>query len=95
VAVVIAAHEAGKFIGRAVRSALAEPEVAEVFVVDDASTDDTVAATHAADDGSGRLVVLQQPANLGPGAARKQKYQQQCAEPVEKGKTHAANTQKL
>ena len=70
VAVVIAAHEAGKFIGRAVRSALAEPEVAEVFVVDDASTDDTVAATHAADDGSGRLVVLQQPANLGPGAAR-------------------------
>lgn len=70
VAVVIAAHQASAYIGRAVRSALAEPEVAEVFVVDDASTDDTVAAAHAADDGSGRFVVLRQPANLGPGAAR-------------------------
>jgi succinoglycan biosynthesis protein ExoU len=39
-------------------------------VVDDASTDSTVDAARAADDGSGRLEVVAQPANAGPAAAR-------------------------
>ena len=38
VAVVIACHDSVRTIGGAVRSALAEPEVAEVIVVDDASS---------------------------------------------------------
>jgi succinoglycan biosynthesis protein ExoU len=70
VSIVIACHDAALFIGRAVRSALAQPEAAEVIVVDDASTDGSEAAARAADDGSGRLVVLRQPANRGPAAAR-------------------------
>lgn len=72
VTVVIAAWRAAATIGRAVASALAQPEAAEVVVVDDASGDDgaTLAAARAADDGSGRLILIQQPANAGPAAAR-------------------------
>jgi len=72
VTVVIAAWRAAATIGRAVASALAQPEAAEVVVVDDASGDDgaTLAAARAADDGSGRLIIIQQPANAGPAAAR-------------------------
>jgi len=60
VTVVIAAWRADGTIGRAVASALAQPEAAEVVVVDDASGDDgaTLAAARAADDGTGRLIVL-------------------------------------
>jgi succinoglycan biosynthesis protein ExoU len=70
VAVIIAAYNASATIARAIRSALAEPEVAEVIVVDDASDDGTKAIAHAQDDGSGRLKVLVQPRNMGPSAAR-------------------------
>ncbi|HAX92309.1 MAG TPA: glycosyl transferase family A [Rhodospirillaceae bacterium] len=66
----IPAYNASATIARAVRSALAEKEVAEVIVVDDASTDNTVEVARAADDGSGRLKVLVQPGNMGPSAAR-------------------------
>jgi hypothetical protein len=67
---VIAAHNAADTIARAVKSALAEPETAEVIVVDDASADGTAARARAADDSSGRLKILTQPANAGPSAAR-------------------------
>jgi succinoglycan biosynthesis protein ExoU len=70
VAIMIAAHNAAATIGRAVRSALAEPEISEVIVVDDASTDDTTACAFAANDGSGRLKILTQSQNRGPSAAR-------------------------
>ena len=70
VAVVIACHDSARFIGRAIRSALAQPEATEVIVVDDASTDGSEEAAHAADDGSGRLSVLRQPVNRGPAATR-------------------------
>jgi succinoglycan biosynthesis protein ExoU len=53
-----------------VHSALTEPEVAEIIVVDDASSDNTVSEAHTADDGSGRLKILKQPRNTGPAAAR-------------------------
>lgn len=72
VAVVIAAHDAVRTIGRAVRSALAEPEVAEVWVVDDASRDETAAEARRCDDGSGRLRMLALSVNHGPAAARNQ-----------------------
>lgn len=72
VTVVIAAWRAAGTIGRAVASALAQPETAEVVVVDDASGDEgaTLAAARAADDGTGRLTLLAQIANAGPAAAR-------------------------
>lgn len=70
VCVIIAAMDAAGTIGRAVASALAEPEVAEVVVIDDASRDATAAAAMRADDGSGRLAVHRAPRNLGPAAAR-------------------------
>jgi len=72
VTVVIAAWRAAGTIGRAVASALAQPEAAEVVVVDDASGDDgaTLAAARAADDGTGRLIVLALEKNAGPSTAR-------------------------
>jgi succinoglycan biosynthesis protein ExoU len=70
VAVIIAARNAEATIDRAVRSALVDPAVGEVVVVDDGSTDQTAAVARRADDGSGRLQVLHLPRNLGPSAAR-------------------------
>ena len=72
VVVVIAAWRAAATIGRAVTSALAQAETAEVIVVDDASGDEgaTLAAARAADDGSGRLTVMALDRNCGPAAAR-------------------------
>uniref|UniRef100_A4WTZ7 Glycosyl transferase, family 2 n=1 Tax=Cereibacter sphaeroides (strain ATCC 17025 / ATH 2.4.3) TaxID=349102 RepID=A4WTZ7_CERS5 len=70
ICVIIAAHNAQATIAKAVRSALAEAEVAEVVVVDDASTDATTEAARGADDGSGRLIVERQAQNGGPSAAR-------------------------
>jgi succinoglycan biosynthesis protein ExoU len=70
IAVIIAARNASATIARAVRSALAEHEVAEVIVVDDGSTDDTAASARGADDGTGRLAILRRRQNLGPAAAR-------------------------
>ena len=72
VTVVIAAWRAAGTLGRAVATALAQPEAAEVVVVDDASNDDgaTLAAARAADDGTGRLIVLTLEKNSGPAAAR-------------------------
>lgn len=70
VAVIIAGYNAEKTIARAIRSALAQNEVAEVMVVDDASTDRTLEVAKSCDDGTGRLIVLAQPFNQGPAAAR-------------------------
>ncbi|WP_062228077.1 glycosyltransferase family 2 protein [Aureimonas frigidaquae] len=70
VAVIIAAMNASATIGCAVASALADRHVAEVIVVDDASSDDTGGAARAADDGTGRLIILRQDCNTGPAAAR-------------------------
>lgn len=72
VCTIIAAYNAAGTIGAAIRSALAEPEVAEVVVVDDASTDQTAHAALAADDGSGRLKLLRLARNMGPAHARNQ-----------------------
>jgi succinoglycan biosynthesis protein ExoU len=70
ICVVIAARNARSTIKAAVASALAEPEVAEVVLVDDASTDDTASEARAAARGDARLQVIAPQTNLGPAAAR-------------------------
>ncbi len=70
VCVIIAAYNAQSFIARAVSSALTQKNVSEVIVVDDASTDATLAAAQTADDGTQRLKILAQPQNAGPASAR-------------------------
>lgn len=70
VCVIIAARNAAETITTAIASALLQPEVAEVVVVDDASTDATEAVARAAEDGSGRLLVLRLDVNRGPSFAR-------------------------
>jgi succinoglycan biosynthesis protein ExoU len=49
---------------------LREPQVAEVVVVDDGSSDGTAQAARSADDGSGRLTIVSFETNKGPSAAR-------------------------
>ncbi|MDF1600800.1 glycosyltransferase family 2 protein [Mesorhizobium sp. YIM 152430] len=71
VCVIIAAMDAAATIGRAVSSALNEPRVKEIVIVDDGSRDDaTVRAAQAADDGTGRVSVVQLDENRGPAHAR-------------------------
>ncbi len=70
VCVIIAAKNAAETIARAVSSALAEPETAEVIVIDDGSTDKTAAAALSAADDTGRLQVVRFETNRGPSAAR-------------------------
>jgi succinoglycan biosynthesis protein ExoU len=70
ICVIIAAKDAASTIGRAIRSALAEPAVTEVVVVDDGSRDRTAQAALALDDGTGRLAVLSLDTNRGPAFAR-------------------------
>ena len=70
VAIVIAAYEAEATLDRAVSSALAQEQVSEVCVVDDASRDGTLTLAQkwaARDD---RVIALAQPTNSGPSAAR-------------------------
>jgi succinoglycan biosynthesis protein ExoU len=68
-AVLIAAFNAGATLDRAVASALAQPETAELCIVDDGSRDDTLAQAQAWAARDPRVSVLSQ-ANAGPGAAR-------------------------
>ncbi len=70
VSVIIPAWNAAETIGRAVTSALRQPEVGEVVVIDDASSDSTRVAAAAADDGTARLRVIGLERNRGPAAAR-------------------------
>lgn len=79
ITIIIPAYNAAATIARAVNSALADPEVAEVIVVDDASNDDTAECARACDDGSGRLKVFTQPLNAGPSAARNRAIVESCA----------------
>lgn len=74
IAVVIAARDAAETIGAAIVSALAQPRVAEVMVIDDASRDATAAAVREAAgrdaDPGGRLCMEVLERNGGPAAAR-------------------------
>lgn len=70
VSVIIPAHNARRTIEQAIRSALAEPEVVEVIVVDDASSDDTASVAERCCDGQNRLSVIRLMQNVGPAKAR-------------------------
>ncbi|OOY31513.1 glycosyltransferase family 2 protein [Thioclava sp. F36-6] len=70
ICVVSTAYNAEDTIGDAVRSALEQPEVAEVVVVDDASTDRSAEAAQEAAAGDARLIVLRNDSNQGPAAGR-------------------------
>ena len=70
VCVIIAVRNAQTTIATAIASALREPEVAEVIVVDDCSSDDTISAARSADDATHRLKVVRLEANRGPSHAR-------------------------
>jgi succinoglycan biosynthesis protein ExoU len=70
IAVIITARNAQTTIGDAVASALDQPDVSEVVVVDDASSDGTGDAAYAAARNDARLTVLRQARNIGPAAAR-------------------------
>ncbi|MCV3737252.1 glycosyltransferase [Rhizobium sp. TRM96647] len=70
VCVIIAAKNAAQTIGRAVSSALQQPETNEVIVVDDGSSDDTAGAARATAGDSDRLKILRFDENRGPAAAR-------------------------
>lgn len=71
VSVVIPAYNAAPFVERAIRSALDQThEVAEVIVVDDASTDSTVQAVEVLAKEDQRVKLLRLAKNGGPSKAR-------------------------
>jgi glycosyltransferase involved in cell wall biosynthesis len=75
VSVIIPAKNAAAYIGETIASALAQADVAEVIVVDDGSTDDTVAIVRAIDDPRLRLIMndasgVSAARNLGARSAR-------------------------
>src|SRR5687768_15806698 len=67
---VIAARNASQTIARAIHSALRDPYVEEVIIIDDASEDDTTQVAYQCDDGTKRLKVIRFDVNKGPAAAR-------------------------
>jgi Glycosyltransferases involved in cell wall biogenesis len=79
ICVIIAAKNAATTIPTAIRSALREPAVAEVIVVDDGSTDETASVARQTDDGSGRLKVVSFTENRGPAAARNHAIRLTCS----------------
>ena len=68
--VLIAARDRADTIERAVQSALTQPEVSTVIVVDDGSTDDTLARAVKCDPHGKRLIVERLNLSAGPSAAR-------------------------
>ena len=71
VSVITANYNGAKHLAAAVRSVLEQSLTAlELIIVDDASTDDSLAVIEAAAAGDPRVRVIRQRKNAGPGAAR-------------------------
>jgi succinoglycan biosynthesis protein ExoU len=68
--VIIAAYNAESTLDRAVQSALAQPETAELCIVDDCSRDGAAKLAQAWTARDPRVTFLQQSVNSGPAAAR-------------------------
>lgn len=69
-AIIIAAFNAEATLTHAVQSGLAQPEAAEVCVVDDASSDRTLTLARALAEADSRVKVVALPSNRGPSEAR-------------------------
>jgi len=69
-AIIIAAYNAEATLERAVLSALAQPEAAEICIVDDASTDATATLAASIAAREPRVLLIRHRENLGPSAAR-------------------------
>lgn len=71
VAIVMANYNCARFIAAAIRSVIRQTLTSwELIVVDDASTDGSLAAATEAAAGDPRIKIVAQPINKGPGAAR-------------------------
>lgn len=68
--VIITARDAATTIGDAISSALEQPQVGEVVLVDDASSDQTADIALQKSKGDTRLHVIRMSTNIGPAAAR-------------------------
>jgi succinoglycan biosynthesis protein ExoU len=68
--VIIAAWNRSDTIARAIRSAVMEPKVRKVIVVDDGSTDDTADVADRIAAETSRVTVCRLPKNRGPSVAR-------------------------
>ncbi len=72
VSVVIPIHNAAPYLGKAVESALQQPQVTEVILVEDGSTDDSLSICSALSKKHRRVQLLQHPGgqSRGAGASR-------------------------
>jgi succinoglycan biosynthesis protein ExoU len=70
IAVIVPAYNAESTIAQTIKSSLSARQVAEVFVVDDCSTDRTFETAVLAANNDQRCKVVQQETNMGPSAAR-------------------------
>ncbi len=72
VSVIIPVYNAEKFIERAAKSALKQPETKEVILIDDGSTDRSADICRELADNNERIIFFQHAGqrNLGPGATR-------------------------
>ena len=71
VAIVMANYNCARYIAAAIRSVIRQTQTSwELIVVDDASTDGSIAAATEAAAGDPRIKIVAQPINKGPGAAR-------------------------
>lgn len=71
VAVIMANYNGSRYIAAAIRSVIRQTLTSwELIVVDDASTDDSLAVATEASGSDPRIRIVAQPANKGPGAAR-------------------------
>jgi succinoglycan biosynthesis protein ExoO len=71
VSVIMANYNGARFLRAAVQSVLQQTlQSWELILIDDASTDESIAVAEQAANGDSRLRIIKQPVNRGPGAAR-------------------------
>lgn len=70
VSLIIPCHDHAGTLARAVASGLAQSALEEIVIVDDCSTDDSLATARQLAKENARIRVVQTPTNMGPGGAR-------------------------
>lgn len=69
VSVIIPVYNAADYVGEAVQSALAQPQVLEVLLAEDGSTDDSLAVCRALSEGQSRVKLIEPPEGRNGGAS--------------------------